>query len=81
MAKKSIVNRTVKLHFPKNSQELVSNSDTETFLSLVELILSSHYKNYELVLERDRWNQRMTVEIIFESEQDAVWFKLVHMKF
>jgi hypothetical protein len=59
----------------------VSNSDTETFLSMLENILSCEFKNYELILKRDRWNQKISVEIIFESEYDAAWFKLAHMKF
>ena len=81
MATKSLENRTVKLHFPRHTQNAVSKSDGDTFLSMVEHILSCHYKNYELILERDRWNQQISIEIIFESADDAAWFKLTHMNF
>jgi hypothetical protein len=81
MADISRENRTVKLQFPAQSDRLVSKSDGDTFLSMIEHILSCHYQDYEIILQRDRWDQRLAVEIIFKDEHDAAWFKLTHMKF
>ena len=81
MSRKSLTNRTVKLEFPSQPWHSVSKADGDTFLSMLEHLLSCHYQNYKVVLQRDRWDQRTNVEIIFESEHDAAWFRLTHMRF
>jgi len=69
--------RTVKLCFPRNTETYVKNkADVETWVSMLEQLLSCNFNNYNIVVTTDSSLRRTDVEIVFATVGDAVWFRL-----
>lgn len=69
--------RTIKLSFPRTPDEYCKNkADVETWITMLEQMLSCDFNNYNITVTTDRSLRRTEVEIVFASVGDAVLFRL-----
>jgi len=68
--------RTVRLHFPRNKIDNKTKADVETWITMLEQLLSCDYDDYTISIATDNYQRRTDVEIIFATVDDATWFRL-----
>ena len=68
--------RTVKLSFPKDKDRNISRTDGNTWITMLEQLLSCDYDDYTVSVETDQYHRRTNIEIIFATVDDATWFRL-----
>lgn len=77
--------KTIKVSFPSeefrhNNLHTTRPSDSITWLTLIEQTLSDNFKNYTVTIFHDIYDQLYDVYVEFESEDDAMLFKLKYTK-
>jgi hypothetical protein len=69
--------RTVNLSFTRNnSPGRVTRTNSETWITMIEQLLSCEYDDYKISVTTDSYQRRTDVEIIFATVDDATWFRL-----
>ena len=68
--------RTVKLTFPKNKDRTSTRTENNTWVSMLEQLLSCNYEDYTVTIQTDPTYGKTFIEITFASVDDAVWFKM-----
>ena len=74
-------NRTVRLIYPRDPHDpsrhiAVRHQDSETWLTMIEQMLSSDFGGYTVTVTQHHQTFSTEVTIVFESVEDAVWFKM-----
>jgi len=78
--------RTVKLEYPHPSDQSggffrsIRRRDRETWLSMLEQLLSTDFKDYVVDVTHDPSNMIAKVSIVFASVEDATLFRLQHSR-
>ena len=72
--------RTVSLVFrPEQSKtSFYPSRDREAWISMIEMVLSSDYKDYTITMTQDSYSQTTEVVVLFASVDDATFFRLQH---
>ena len=52
------------------------NSESETWITLIEQFLACNYKEYSLVITHNKYQQITDVTIKFANVEDATFFKM-----
>jgi hypothetical protein len=68
--------RNVKLRFPRKTKATSTKLDVETWIVMLEQMLSCNYDNYTITITTDHYYQYTDVEIRFATVSDAVLFRL-----
>ncbi len=68
--------RTVRLAVPKKVMGRHSQGDLETWITMVEQILSVGYTDYTFSVTQNSFNQTVEIVVSFNSIEDATMFRL-----
>jgi hypothetical protein len=68
--------RIVKLSFPRSRLFTTPKTNVDTWITMLEQLLSCNYDNYTVTVKKDHFKSSTDVEIEFASQDDAVWFRL-----
>lgn len=68
--------RTVHLVYPRDPTDRRRHQDSETWITMIEQILSADFKDYTVTITQSHQASSTEVTIVFASVDDAVWFKM-----